>query len=142
MCCPQESTDLVGNVLMSKILRPSIEARNYGHKTVRKIRRLQVPEYMVQGEWDPQYLDGAGYVIPAGAMKCLYKEGLSTPYMHINDAWISGYVREKCGYRVKHFNSLKPMKPPMFPSLGFVNHYVHNMMELYEKYENSKTSLL
>ena len=45
-----------------------------------------------------------------GAMKCLYKEGLSTPYMHINDAWISGYVREKCGYRVRHFNSLKLMK--------------------------------
>ena len=74
---------------------------------------------MVQGEVYPQYLSGCGYVIPAGkcgfcnrkrvvfnfqtlgALKCMYNAALETPYMHINDVWISGYVRSKCGFGLR-----------------------------------------
>ncbi|TRY81016.1 hypothetical protein TCAL_15521, partial [Tigriopus californicus] len=39
---------------------------------------------------------GAGYVIPKNLIPCLYQSALETPFIHINDAFISGYLAKMC----------------------------------------------
>ena len=50
----------------------------------------------------PDYLFGMAYLIPAKWTPCLFQKGLDTKYLHIEDAFVTGLVRTKCGLRLRN----------------------------------------
>ena len=65
--------------------------------------------YFVSDKHFPPFVSGSGYVIPRSLMLCLYKKGLTTPYLTLEDIFITGIVgREQCGAKLvddRHFKS-------------------------------------
>lgn len=39
----------------------------------------------------------AGYVMSYSTMKCIYKESLKLPFLHISDVFVTGFCAEACG---------------------------------------------
>ena len=52
---------------------------------------------MYPGDNFPAFVSGGGYLFPAWATSCLFLKGLDTPYLSLEDVFITGIVREKCG---------------------------------------------
>ena len=58
--------------------------------------RWQVPDYMYNGNDYPSYLAGMGYVLSRSSAECIYKKALDTPYFHLEDVYVTGFVAQLC----------------------------------------------
>ena len=63
---------------------------------------LSVPAYLYSAPSYPPYVNGGGYLIPSKAVSCLYAAALRLPYLHINDAFLTGFGRAVCGLEINH----------------------------------------
>ena len=45
----------------------------------------------------PDFLSGLGYLIPSKLIDCLYEKALQTPALHLEDVFVTGILRTKCG---------------------------------------------
>ena len=50
----------------------------------------------------PEYVSGSGYLIPIDSVPCLYAKGLDTRYIFVEDVFVTGIVRAKCGVGLRH----------------------------------------
>ena len=51
---------------------------------------------MYQPKKFPNALSGSGYMMKSNIAKCLYRKGLETPFVNLEDIFITGLAREKC----------------------------------------------
>ena len=59
----------------------------------------------------PPFLSGAGYLFPADAVPCLYRQGIKTPLVHLEDVFLTGIIGStKCGLQLiddkRHFANM------------------------------------
>ena len=45
----------------------------------------------------PDFLSGLGYLISSKLIECLYEKALHTPALHLEDVFVTGILRTKCG---------------------------------------------
>ena len=50
----------------------------------------------------PDFLSGLGYLVPSKWIKCLYEKALETPQLHLEDVFVTGILRSKCGISLIH----------------------------------------
>ena len=92
------------------------------HRKSNNMARWQVPEYMYSGSDYPSYLAGMGYVLSRSSAECIYKKALETPYFHLEDVYVTGFVAQACkikrldnpgfSYRYKAFDKNKDIVCP------------------------------
>ena len=56
-----------------------------------------MPRYMWGSDNYPDSTSGSGYVIPISAVTCLYVKGLDTAFVFLEDIFVTGILRTKCG---------------------------------------------
>ena len=61
-----------------------------------------MPRYMWESDEYPEYVSGSGYLIPIDSVPCLYAKGLDTPYIFLEDVFVTGIVRNKCHIGLRH----------------------------------------
>ena len=64
--------------------------------------KWSVPHYMYAEEFFPNALSGSGYLMHISVTSCLYEKGLDTRFLVLEDVFITGMVREKCGLKLKN----------------------------------------
>lgn len=64
--------------------------------------KWSVPKYMFRDDTFPNALSGSGYLMSQTVTSCLYNKGLDTSFLVLEDIFITGVVREKCGLQLKH----------------------------------------
>ena len=58
------------------------------------------PDYLYNGKLYPSYLSGgSGYAVSRDAAKCMFTKALETPYFHLEDVYITGFVAQACGVK-------------------------------------------
>ena len=64
----------------------------------------------------PNFVAGPAYVLPlsGNATSCLYREGSNLEYVFLEDVFITGIVREKCGLHIANTDKIY--------NLGFSEH--------------------
>ena len=69
-----------------------------------------VPKYMYQKDTFPSYVSGSGYLIPVSdaGTACLFQKGLDTPYLFLEDVFVTGIAREKCGLGLVDATGIHP----------------------------------
>ena len=92
------------------------------HRKSNNMARWQVPDYMYSGSDYPSYLAGMGYVLSRTSAECIYKKALETPYFHLEDVYVTGFVAQACkikrldnpgfSYRFKAFDKNKDIVCP------------------------------
>ena len=55
------------------------------------------PRYLFQEDTYPDYLSGGAYVMHYSVVQRLYHASLDTPFMHIEDVFVTGVLRQKIG---------------------------------------------
>ncbi|XP_067132952.1 beta-1,3-galactosyltransferase 5-like [Centruroides vittatus] len=118
--------------LLKVLKKYSPEYRNIiCHKNrVRRILRKELGErippaygkYMVTdrdlpGQFFPPYCAGMGYVFPQQVAKDLYQAALVTPYFFIEDAYITGFCRQKAGVSLSDHPEIT-LKPAILTQQG------------------------
>ena len=96
------------------------------HRRSSNMARWQVPDYMYNGSDYPSYLAGMGYVLSRSSAECIYKKALETPYFHLEDVYVTGFVAQACNikrldnpgfsYRYKAFDKNKDIVCPDKPN--------------------------
>ena len=66
------------------------------HRSSNYMDKWQVPDYMYNGNEYPSYLAGLGYVLSRSSAECIYKKALDTPYFHLEDVYVTGFVAQLC----------------------------------------------
>ena len=92
------------------------------HRKSKNMARWQVPDYMYSGSDYPSYLAGMGYVLSRSSAECIYNKALETPYFHLEDVYVTGFVAQVCkikridnpgfSYRYKAFDKSKDIVCP------------------------------
>ena len=70
--------------------------------------KFAVPRYMYQEDYYPPFAHGAGYLVPLNRTPCLFQKGLDTRYLFMDDAFVTGLVRKKCGMEARNENRISP----------------------------------
>ena len=98
-----------------------------------------MPRYMWESDHYPEFAAGSGYLIPINSVHCLYDKGLETNYVFLDDPFVTGIVRTKCGVGLrdnsKFFFFGKPL-PKFDGRKDLLVHYVksrESMKKLHEK---------
>lgn len=89
---------IVGHVLgeNSPVIRPLKNA------TYKLTSKWEVPHYIYPDkEVFPNALSGSGYVVKSEDFECIYKNGLRTPFLNLEDIFITGLAAGKCNIRYK-----------------------------------------
>ena len=55
-----------------------------------------MPTYMYGDDKFPNALSGSGYIMRTTVSNCLYEKGLETPFVNLEDIFITGLVAQKC----------------------------------------------
>ena len=55
------------------------------------------PLWMYSKPKFPDFLSGLGYLISSKLIECLYEKALHTPALHLEDVFVTGILRTKCG---------------------------------------------
>ena len=61
------------------------------------VHKWAMPRYMWESDHYPEFASGSGYLIPINSVPCLYDKGLKTRYVFLDDPFVTGIVRTKCG---------------------------------------------
>ena len=75
-------------------------------------RKWAVPYYMFKKDRYPDSVSGVGYMVPMGngnVTSCLYHKGLETPYLFLDDVFVTGLARTECGLRIRNNPNIHPM---------------------------------
>jgi beta-1,3-galactosyltransferase 1 len=62
----------------------------------------EVPTYMYNQTTFPNAVSGSGYLISRASVPCLYENGLQTPYINLEDIFITGLAASKCQVKLKN----------------------------------------
>ena len=75
-----------------------------------------MPYYMYGKLKYPNFVAGVAYYLPLGGntTSCLYREGSNLDYVFLEDVFITGIVREKCGLLIANTDKIY--------NLGFSEH--------------------
>ncbi len=87
------SHTMVGHVLGedSPVIRP------LANSTERYSTKWEVPFYIYPDkETFPNALSGSGYLMHSEDLDCLYRRGLETPFVNLEDIFITGLAAKKC----------------------------------------------
>ena len=70
--------------------------------------KWHMPYYMYGKLKYPNFVAGPAYVLPLGrnATSCLYIKGSSLDYVFLEDVFITGIVREKCGLHIANTDKI------------------------------------
>lgn len=92
-----ESNAILGDKIVSpKVFKPS--STKYS-----RIKKYEVPSYMYDGDYYPDFLSGFAYVLPFYTLDCLFEKSLNLPLFHLNDVFVTGFAAEECQIeRVDH----------------------------------------
>ena len=74
--------------------RPNCKKKTGSNFTVHK---YAMPRYMWESDHYPEFVSGSGHLIPINSVPCLYTKGLDTRYLFLDDVFVTGIVRTKCG---------------------------------------------
>lgn len=88
---------MVGHVLGadSPVIRP------LKNSTEKYTTKWEVPFYMYPDkETFPNALSGSGYLMRAEDVKCIYMNGLETPFVNLEDVFITGLAASSCNLRL------------------------------------------
>ena len=66
------------------------------------VQKWIVPRYMYNGDRYPNYLSGAGYVLSRASVECIFKRSQTMPYFHLEDVFITGFLRVACHITPRH----------------------------------------
>ena len=104
----KSTNSLIGKVLGvgSPVARPSCD--EHGTKYTFK---WAVPEYIYPNKTFPNALSGSGYLMHRDVSQCLYKKGLKTKFLNLEDVFITGLVASQC-------QGLKLVNSPRFLYMG------------------------
>lgn len=88
---------IVGHVLgpSSPVLRPRDPTLDFTQK-------WEVPTYIYPDNVYPNAVSGSGYIISQDVVSCLYKNGLQTPFLNVEDVFITGLAATKCHVTLKN----------------------------------------
>ena len=88
---------IVGHVLgqNSPVIRPKSDTKRYAVG-------WEVPNYIYKPEKFPNAVSGSGYIIPMRILDCIYSKGLQTPYINLEDVFITGLAASKCNVTLKN----------------------------------------
>ena len=80
--------------------------------------KWSVPKYMFRDDTFPNALSGSGYLMSQTVTSCLYNKGLDTSFLVLEDIFITGVVREKCGLQLKHSPRFQVLRSTQHLSKG------------------------
>ena len=88
---------IVGHVLgeNSPVIRPKSDTKRYA-------LGWEVPNYIYQPQIFPNAVSGSGYIIPMNILECVFNKGLETPYINLEDVFITGLAASKCKVTLKN----------------------------------------
>ncbi|KAH7981153.1 hypothetical protein HPB49_022087 [Dermacentor silvarum] len=80
-----------------------------GRKTVRRAgSKWYLPLSVYQSDWLPSYIYGSGYVMSREAVRPLFTEALSTPFLYVEDVFLTGIVAQKVGIELTNSRCFIP----------------------------------
>ena len=73
--------------------------------------KWHMPYYMYGKLKYPNFVAGVAYYLPLGGntTSCLYREGSSLDYVFLDDLFITGIAREKCGLHIANAEKIYPL---------------------------------
>ena len=88
-------------------------------------RRWQIPDYLFNGKQYPSYLSGgSGYVISRSSAECMFKQALRTPYLPLEDVYVTGFVAQSCKIGVLDNPGFSGIRKTKFdPEFDIVTHF-------------------
>jgi beta-1,3-galactosyltransferase 1 len=92
------SHTMVGHVLGqdSPVIRPA------SNSTERYTTKWEVPFYIYpKKETFPNALSGSGYLMRSEDLDCLYRRGLETPFVNLEDIFITGLAAKQCRLKLR-----------------------------------------
>ena len=124
---------IVGHVLgpNSPVIRPQNGTKKYA-------QGWEVPYYIYQPDTFPNAVSGSGYILSSSILNCIYQRGLDTPYLNLEDVFITGLSASKCK-QVTLKNSpwfnYTGKKLSMIRGQDVLIHNVRNESDLYRIYQ-------
>ena len=88
---------------------------------------------MYENETFAEALSGAGYLLTKNSASCLYWKGLDTKYLYLNDQFVTGMLRGKCGLSITHNSD--------FHAWSKSGHQGYNKSDLILHYYKDKASM-
>jgi len=74
------------------------------------MNKWEVPDYFYPGKNTfPNSVSGSGYLMRTEDVECLYKKGLETPYLHLEDVFMTGLVARQCHLKLIDLPRMKYM---------------------------------
>ncbi|XP_049267955.1 beta-1,3-galactosyltransferase 4-like [Rhipicephalus sanguineus] len=67
-----------------------------------------MPLAMYEPDWLPSYIHGSGYVVSRDAVRPLFTEALTTPFLYVEDIFLTGIVAQKVGIELTHSRCFIP----------------------------------
>ena len=64
--------------------------------------KWQVPEYIYPENSFPNAVSGSGYLITRDVIECIYAAGLRTPFLNLEDVFITGLAASQCEVHLKN----------------------------------------
>ena len=88
-------------------------------------RRWQIPDYLFSGKQYPSYLSGgSGYVISRSSAECMFEHALRTPYLPLEDVYVTGFVAQSCKIGVLDNPGFSGIRKTKFdPEFDIVTHF-------------------
>ncbi len=62
----------------------------------------EVPHYIYPENLFPNAVSGSGYLLSAAIVGCIYESGLDTPFVNLEDVFITGLAASKCAVKLKN----------------------------------------
>lgn len=87
---------IIGQVIAenSPVIRPGDEKEF--------TKKWEVPYYIYSQETFPKAVSGCGYIITKAKIDCIFKSGLQTPYLNLEDIFITGLAASKCDVHLRN----------------------------------------
>ena len=86
-------------------------------------RKWAVPDYLYSGDKYPSYLSGgSGYVVSRDSAQCMLRKSLATPYFHLEDIYMTGFLRQACGIRITDNPGFNPTRKGFNLQTDIINH--------------------
>ncbi|XP_075547275.1 beta-1,3-galactosyltransferase 5-like [Dermacentor variabilis] len=80
-----------------------------GRKAVRQAgSKWYLPLSVYEPDWLPSYVYGSGYVMSREAVRPLFTEALSTPFLYVEDVFLTGIVAQKVGIELTNSRCFIP----------------------------------
>lgn len=68
------------------------------------MRKYYVSRYMYLPDWYAGYLSGVAYLVRTDSFKPILEAALTTPIIHMDDAYVMGLLTKEAGIRPRNSN--------------------------------------